>query len=122
MDSERRDFTINAIYLDIKGKIFDVSLDLRKKSKTFGKVFSIILSEQNCKSLYVPEGFAHGFCSMEKENLVVYSCTKYRDAKNERGILYNDKELKIKWPTKKAILSIKDKDNLSFSEYKRKFL
>ena len=103
----------------IKGKIFDVSLDLRKKSKTFGKVFSIILSEQNCKSLYIPEGFAHGFCSMEKENLVVYSCTKYRDFKNEIGIKYNDKDLNIKWPTKKPVLSIKDRKNYSLKKFNK---
>ena len=101
----------------IKGKIFDVSLDLRKKSKTFGKVFSIILSEQNCKSLYIPEGFAHGFCALEKENYVVYDCTKYRDKNSEIGIKYNDNKLKIKWPTKSPILSKKDCKNLSLNEY-----
>ena len=81
----------------IKGKIFDVVLDLRKNSKTFGKIFTSILSENNGKSIYIPPGFAHGICGLEKENYITYSCTKYRDAKNERGILYNDKELKIKW-------------------------
>jgi len=106
----------------IKGKIFDVVLDLRKNSKTFGKIFTSILSENNGKSIYIPPGFAHGICGLEKENYITYSCTKYRDAKNESGILYNDKELKIKWPIKKVILSKKDKDNLSFSEYKKKFL
>ena len=59
----------------IKGKIFDVVVDLRKNSKTFGKKFSIILSDKNSKSLYIPAGFAHGFCSLDKENYVVYSCT-----------------------------------------------
>jgi len=106
----------------IKGKIFDVVLDLRINSKTFGKIFTSILSENNGKSIYIPPGFAHGICGLEKENYITYSCTKYRDAKNERGILYNDKELKIKWPIKKVILSRKDKDNMSFSEYREKFL
>jgi len=106
----------------IKGKIFDVVLDLRINSKTFGKIFTSILSENNGKSIYIPPGFAHGICGLEKENYITYSCTKYRDAKNERGILYNDKELKIKWPIKKVILSRKDKDNMSFSEYRKKFL
>ena len=103
----------------IKGKILDVVVDCRIKSKTFGKVFSIILSEQNSKSLYVPPGFAHGFCSLEKENLVIYSCTKYRDFKNEIGIKYNDKDLNIKWPTKKPILSIKDRKNYSLKEFNK---
>ena len=106
----------------IKGRIFDVVVDLRKKSKTFGKKFSIILSKKNNKSLYVPAGFAHGFCSLDKENYVIYSCTKYRDAKNENGIRYNDKDLKIKWPVKKPIVSIKDKESVSFNEFKKRFL
>jgi len=106
----------------LKGKIFDVVIDLRKKSKTFGKSFSIILSEKNNRSLFVPEGFAHGFMCMEKENYVIYSCTKYRDKASEIGLKYNDKDLAIKWPSKKAILSEKDKKNISFIEFKKKYL
>ena len=88
----------------IKGKIYDVCVDLRKNSKTFGKYFSIILSEKNCNSLYIPPGFAHGFYTMSKENYVVYSCTNYRHSKSEVGIIYNDKDLKIKWPAKNPVL------------------
>ena len=101
----------------IKGKIYDVVVDLRKKSKTFGKKYSIILSDQNSKSLYIPEGFAHGFCALEKENYVVYNCTNYRNKNSEIGIKYNDKKLKIRWPTKSPILSKKDCKNLSLNEY-----
>ena len=101
----------------IKGKIFDVAVDLRKNSKTFGKKFSIILSDKNSKSLYIPAGFAHGFCSLDKENYVVYSCTNYRDKLSEIGIKYNDKILDIRWPIKKPIISIKDKKNISYSEF-----
>ena len=101
----------------IKGKIFDVAVDLRKNSKTFGKYFSTILSEKNCKSIYIPPGFAHGFCSLDKENYVVYNCTNYRNKLSELGILHNDKELNIKWPVKKPILSKKDKKNLSLNQY-----
>ena len=101
----------------IKGKIFDVVVDLRKNSKTFGKKFSIILSDKNSKSLYIPAGFAHGFCSLDKENYVVYSCTNYRDKLSEIGIKYNDKILDIRWPIKKPIISIKDKKNISYSEF-----
>ena len=57
----------------LKGKIFDVAVDLRKNSKTFGKYFSTIISEKNSKSIYIPPGFAHGFCALEKENYVIYS-------------------------------------------------
>ena len=101
----------------IKGKIFDVVIDLRKKSKTFGKMHSIILSDKNSKSLFVPEGFAHGFCSLDDENYVVYSCSKYRDKKSEIGIKFNDKNLKISWPTKNPILSKKDKKNQSLKDF-----
>ena len=72
----------------IKGKIFDVTVDIRKKSKTFGKSFAIILSDKNCKSLYVPPGFAHGFLSLEEENIVTYSCTEYRSIGNEYALNY----------------------------------
>ena len=106
----------------ISGKIFDVALDCRKKSKTYGKHFSIILSDKDNTSLYVPEGFAHGFCSLENNTILHYKCTNYRNSKSEVGILWNDPGLKIKWPKKKVITSIKDKNNLSFSEFEKKFI
>lgn len=105
----------------IKGKIFDVVLDLRKNSRTFGKYFSIILSDKNSKSLFIPKGFAHGFMGLEKINYVVYANSNYRSKKNEIGIMWNDKSLKIKWPKKKPIISIKDKKNLTFKEYCKKY-
>ena len=105
----------------IKGKIFDVAIDLRKNSSTFGKIFTTILSEKNSKSIYIPPGFAHGFCGLNKENYVIYSCTNYRDAKSEIGIKYNDKKLNIKWPIKNLIISTKDKKNISFNEFIRKY-
>ena len=106
----------------LKGEIFDVAVDLRKNSKTFGKYFSIYLSEKNGKSVYLPEGFAHGFLGIKKENIIYYLCTNYRSIKHERGIEWNDKDLKIKWPTKNPIISKKDKNNIGFIEYKRKFI
>ncbi len=106
----------------LKGKIFDVSVDMRKKSKTFGKYYSCILSEKNSKSVYVPPGFAHGFCALEKENYIIYSCTKYRNAKGEKSIKFNDKQIKIKWPVKKPMVSKKDKNAMSFSEFSKKYL
>tara|TARA_B110000444_G_scaffold40945_1_gene36883 strand:+ start:397 stop:924 length:528 start_codon:yes stop_codon:yes gene_type:complete len=104
----------------IKGKIFDVAVDLRKKSKTYRKYFSKILSAKNSLSIYIPPGFAHGFCALDKDNIVVYSCTQYRNAKSEMGIEYNDKDLNIRWPIKKPILSIKDKKNYSLKEFCKK--
>ena len=104
----------------IKGKIFDVAVDLRKNSKTYGKYYSKILSEKNSLSIYIPQGFAHGFCALDKENFVIYSCTQYRNVKSEIGIKYNDQDLNIKWPIKKPILSIKDKKNYSLKEFYNK--
>ena len=106
----------------IKGKIFDIALDLRKNSKTFGKYFKCILSESNSNSIFIPPGFAHGFQALEKNNYIIYSCTKYRDSKSEVAIKFNDDQLKIKWPIKKQILSKKDKNAMSFLSYKKKYL
>ncbi len=103
----------------LKGSILDVSVDLRKGSKTYGKHYKIILSEKNAKSIFIPGGFAHGFLGLEKENIIYYYCTNYRSAKHEVGLLWNDKDLKIKWPIKKPIISSKDKKNLKFSEFKK---
>ena len=103
----------------LKGKIFDVSLDCRKKSKTFGKFFSIILSEKENKSLLIPKGFAHGFCSLTDDVVLHYKCSNYRHKKSEIGILWNDKNIGIKWPIKQPIISKKDKKNLSFEDFKK---
>ena len=99
----------------IKGKIFDVALDLRKNSKTFGKYYSTYIDEKNSKSVYIPPGFAHGFQTLDKENYVVYSCTKYRNKNSEISINPLDKDLKIKWPKKIKIISDKDKSAPSYS-------
>ena len=106
----------------LKGKVYDVALDLRKNSKTFGKSFTCILSEKNSKSIYIPPGFAHGFCGLDKENYIIYSCTQYRNAKSEKAIKYNDKKLNIKWPTKKPVVSKKDQNAITFIEFKKKYL
>ena len=103
----------------LKGKIYDVSLDCRKNSKTFGKYFSITLSEKENRSLLIPKGFAHGFCSLTDDVVLHYKCSNYRNKESETGILWNDKQLNIKWPIKKPIVSIKDKKNLKFEEFKR---
>ena len=103
----------------LHGKIFDVCVDCRSKSKTFGKYFSIYLSENENKSLFIPAGFAHGFCSMTDEVVLHYKCSKYRNANSETGILWNDNDLNIKWPNKKFIISDKDKKNISFYDLKK---
>ena len=102
----------------LKGEILDVVVDCRKRSKTFGKHFKIILSEKNCKSIYIPPGFLHGFLGLDKENIVIYGCTNYRDQKSEIGVSWNDKDLKINWNIKSPILSKKDNQNLKFKDVK----
>lgn len=104
----------------IKGSILDVVIDLRKKSKTFLKIFSIILSEKNAKSIFIPEGFAHGFYTLSKENYIVYSCTKYRSKNHEITIKWDDPKLKNIWPIKKPILSSKDKRGIFLKEFLNK--
>ena len=102
----------------MRGRVFDVGVDLRPSSPTFGKWFGIELDDAGPRQIYMAPGFAHGFCGLDKENYIIYSCTKYRNKQSEIGIMWNDKDLKIKWPTKKPIVSNKDKENLSFKKIK----
>ena len=101
----------------LSGKIFDVVVDCRKNSKTFGKHFYMYISAKDNTSLYVPEGFAHGFCSLTNNTVVYYKNSNYRNKKNEVGILWEDKDLNIKWPIKRPIISSKDKKNFSFNQF-----
>jgi len=130
--SSSKKFVLRGLHLQIKnsqakfitvvsGKIFDVAVDLRRNSKTFGKFFKITLPYKSYNSIYIPKGFAHGFCGLSKKNIIYYCCTNYREKRHEVGILWNDKDLKIKWPIKNPILSKKDKNNVTFKEYCRRY-
>tara|TARA_B110000459_G_C16591555_1_gene486533 strand:- start:1481 stop:2014 length:534 start_codon:yes stop_codon:yes gene_type:complete len=100
------------------GKIFDVVVDLRKTSKSFGKYVGIIISDKDDYSFYIPEDFAHGFLCLSKECTVNYKCSNYREPKYERTLSWNDEDVKIKWPVKKPILSHKDANlGLSLNEF-----
>ena len=99
-----------------------MAVDLRRSSKTFGKFFKITLPYKSYNSIYIPEGFAHGFCGLSKNNIIYYCCTNYREKRHEVGILWNDKDLKIKWPIKNPILSKKDKKNITFKEYYARYI
>ena len=103
------------------GNIFDAVVDLRKRSKTFGKTFSIKISEKSNFSLYIPEGFAHGFLCLSKKCVVYYECNNYRNELSEKTIKWNDKKLNIEWPVKKPLLSKKDQMGLSFLDIKNFF-
>ena len=102
----------------IKGEIFDVMIDLRNNSKTFGKVFSKVIRDKDNNQVWIPKGFAHGFLALSDETIVIYHVSEYFDSKNERTILWNDKTLNIKWPIKKPLLSKKDQNGKSLDFFK----
>ena len=102
----------------VQGKILDVVVDLRKNSKTYGKHFSIEISQKSNFSLYIPEKFAHGFLCLSNECAVYYKCSNYRDKNSEKTIKWDDKDLKIKWPITKPLLSKKDKVGIKFTDFK----
>ena len=101
----------------LKGKILDVVIDLRKKSKTFGKHFKIILSKNNSTSLFIPRGFAHAYFSYESDNIIYYKLDNFYKPKFESGINFKDKQIKVKWPNSKIIVSTKDKNLKTFKEF-----
>ena len=110
----------------LKGSVLDVVVDLREDSKTFGKYYSIELSEKNKKMLFVPKYFAHGFLTLENDTQIFYKCDNFYNPKSEAGIMWNDSDLNIEWNFKKygineneLIISEKDKKNMSFKEYKK---
>lgn len=92
----------------IKGEVFDVAVDIRNGSPTRGKWVSTVLSEKNKNMLYVPAGFAHGFCVLSRIAEVVYKTTDVYSAESEAGIIWNDEDLNIEWPIKQPVLSEKD--------------
>lgn len=104
----------------IKGEVYDVAVDLRDGSETFGKWYGVLLSDENKKQFYIPEGFAHGFLVTSDEAEFVYKCTNYYDPTSEGGLLWNDKDINIEWPITpdmEILLSEKDKKQQTFREF-----
>ena len=99
------------------GKIFDVAVDLRKNSKTFGKYVSLVISDKSDFSFYIPKGFAHGFMCLSKNCTVNYKCSKYRETNSEVTLNWSDKNINIKWPINNPILSNKDKNGLDLKAF-----
>jgi dTDP-4-dehydrorhamnose 3,5-epimerase len=94
----------------IRGEVFDVAVDIRKKSPTFGKWVGAILSEENKHQLFVPKGFAHGFCVLSDEVDFVYKCSDFYTPGDEYGIHWNDPDIGIDWPMSEVLISDKDQD------------
>jgi dTDP-4-dehydrorhamnose 3,5-epimerase len=94
----------------LEGEVLDVAIDLRKNSPSFGKQFSMILSSENKKQLFVPKGFAHGFSVLSKTARFFYKCDEYYNKESETGIKYNDETLNIDWQLKDGEIIVNDKD------------
>ena len=106
----------------VSGEILDVAVDLRTNSKTYGKYFSIELSSENKKQLFIPKGFAHGFQVLSETAIVNYKVDSFYNPKSESGIIWNDKDLSIDWNLDlKPNLSVKDLKLISFKELKSPF-
>lgn len=93
------------------GSVYDVAVDLRKGSPTYGRYHGVILSEENKKMFYVPEGFAHGFLVLSETAVFVYKCTDFYHPEDEGGIAWDDPEIGIEWPLRSEEVSLSDKDN-----------
>jgi len=103
----------------IKGEVFDVAVDLRKNSATYGKWVGVLLSDENKKQFYIPEGFAHGFLVLSEIAEFTYKCTNFYHPDDEGGILWNDEDVGIEWPLEginEIIMSDKDKKLLPLNE------
>ncbi|MGX6591110.1 dTDP-4-dehydrorhamnose 3,5-epimerase [Cetobacterium ceti] len=107
-----------------KGSVYDVAIDLRKDSETFGKWYGVELTEENKKMFYIPEGFAHGFLTLEDETEFQYKCTDYYAPEFDSGVLWNDKNINIEWNLEKyglneetILLSEKDKKQQTLLQF-----
>lgn len=100
----------------LKGEVFDVAVDIRKNSPTFGRWTGTILTGENNTSLYIPPGYAHGFCVLSEEAEFFYKCTDFYSPEHERCIRWNDPDLAIGWPLKQPVLSEKDRQAPFFKE------
>ena len=106
----------------VSGRVFDVAVDIRKSSPTYGQSFGIELSAENKKRLYIPPGFAHGFLTLEENTIFQYKCTDFYAPQSEGGIAWDDPDINIQWPQKAdLIISEKDKNNPLFVDFNTPF-
>lgn len=106
----------------LQGEVFDVAVDIRVGSPSFGQWVGVILSDMNKRQLYIPEGFAHGFCVTSETVLVAYKCTDFYNPRAEEGIIWNDPDIGIDWPLSKPILSQKDEAYKMLKDISREML
>lgn len=105
----------------LSGVIYDVILDIRRSSPTYGQWVGVILSEHNKRQLLVPKGFAHGFCTLVPNTQVLYKVDEYYSPEHDRGILWNDPALNIDWPVNEPLLSDKDRNHPTFADAETNF-
>lgn len=101
----------------IVGEVFDVAVDLRKGFSTFGKWYAVILSAEKKNLLYIPRGFAHGFCTLTEISEVIYKVDNRYSPEHERGIIWNDPDISIEWPINNPMLSAKDQVNITLKQF-----
>ena len=101
----------------VHGEIWDVAVDIRPESPTFRRWFSVLLSADNFRQLYIPPGYAHGFCVLSETAQVEYKCSTFYNPGDERGIAYDDPELAIAWPIMSPVLSTRDQANPTLAEF-----
>ena len=106
----------------IKGAVMDVAVDLRKDSPTYGKWESVVLTEENKIQFWIPEGFAHGFVTLEDDTIFAYKCTNVYNKESEGSILWNDPDINIEWNIENPILSEKDKISPLFKNFETPFI
>jgi dTDP-4-dehydrorhamnose 3,5-epimerase len=100
----------------IRGEVFDVVVDIRKESSTFGQWRGYTLSDTNYLQIYIPVGFAHGFCVLSETAEFSYKVSEYYSAEKEKGIMWNDQDIGIDWPISNPVLSEKDTTNLTLKD------
>jgi len=101
----------------IKGSVLDVAVDIRKKSRHYGKWVSVLLSEENKKMFWIPEGFAHGFLTLEDNTVFLYKCDQFYCKDSEEAIQWNDPDIGIEWNADNPVLSTKDMNAVSFKDF-----
>lgn len=106
----------------LAGEVYDVAVDIRSGSPTFGRSIGVVLSDENHKQMFIPPGFAHGFCVLSEEALFLYKCADYYEYSCEGGVLWNDPDLGIVWPVREPLLSQKDAKYLRLKDIDQSLL